>query len=282
MHTRPWVCMIYMEKINTISETMLGRIHVMSGRRSFLAALLVLLLVIAAIPSTALAYSYGNPNEEAVAENYKQVVAKLNQQPPDFAGAKDAFKPIQEELDMHMGKEPAQAILKALDDKDKAAAIDAYQKTLVLNVARRLESIVKDFNNYEQNKLLLAKSLATYEALSPVVKAKDPAVDEKIRASFDKALESLGNPGLFGVGVKPADQPAFVAQKDTILKTLQEQFKLESLEVGHFTAGDSTHESAGKNKQTGGIGELRNWIPIALIVLVIGFIVFRTMRKRRG
>jgi hypothetical protein len=252
----------------------------MTFKKKYMSSLFVLLLLVTLMPFSAFAYSYGNPNEEAVAENYKQVMAKLNQNPPDFTGALQTFKPIENELDMHMGKEPSQAIEKALHDKNKENAVNAYHQTLVLNVARRLESIEKDFSNYQQNKLLLAKALATYDALSPAVKEKDATLDEKIHTSFNKALDSLGNPGLFGVGVKKPDQKTFTAQKDEILKSLQAHFNMQSLKVGHFAAGEGPGNPV--NKETSaGASNLKNWIPIVVIVLVLGFIVYRTMRKRR-
>ena len=253
------------------------------GVRKAILSLFLLVLVVTQQPHLALAYSYGNPNEEAVAEVYKKVVASLNQTPPDFTGAKTSFQTIKEELDMHMGTKPGEAIAQSLDQQNKEVTIDAFQKTLVLNIARRLDNVEKDFADYKQSKLLLAKGLATYDALSPVVKAKDPALDQKIRQDFEQELQSLGNPGLFGVGVKEPDKALFTTKKDEILKTLQEQFKLQSLEVGHFSVGDgAAGEHQEQGNATGGMGEYKNWLPIIVILLVLAFIVTRTLRKRRA
>lgn len=252
----------------------------MSYGNKFMSSLFVLLLsLFTLLPHSAFAYSYGNPNEEAVAENYKQVVAKLNQTPSDFTGAAQTFATIKQELDMHMGTEPSQAIEGALKAEDKDAAISAFQKTLVLNIARRLENVESDFANYQQGKLLLAKGLATYDALSPVVKEKDAALDQKIRQNFEKGLQALGNPGLFGVGVKQPDAQAFKTSKEEILKDLQEFYEMTELKVGHFTPGEGPGNTAAGG--SAGMGALKNWLPIVVIVLVIVFIVFRTMRKRR-
>ncbi|GEN34987.1 MULTISPECIES: hypothetical protein [Aneurinibacillus] len=248
--------------------------------KRFISALFVCVLAIALMPLAAWAYSYGNPNEEAVAENYKQVVAKLNQEPPDFKGAVEIFQPIKKELDMHMGPEPAKAIQDALAAEDKEAALNTYQKTLILNIARRMESIEKDFKNYEQNKILLAKARATYDAISPIVKEKDPKVDEKVRAAYDEALAALGNPGLFGVGVKQPDQAKYTAKKNEIFDVLKQEFGIESLDVGHFKPGEGPGNPV--KKTSTGLGDPKNWIPLAAIILVLGFIVFRTMRKRRA
>lgn len=232
-------------------------------------------------PLSAFAYSYGNPNEEAVAQAYKTAVASLSKTPPDFAAAKTALESVKGELDMHMGPNPGKVIGQTLDQKNKEAAIDAFQKTMVLNIARRLDSIEKNFTDYKQSKLLLAKGLATYDALSPVVIAKNPALDQTIRKDFDASLQALGNPGLFGVGVKQPDQALFSAKKNDILKNLQEQFQLKSLDVGHFSAGEGPGSTQNPSGGLPDIGQLKNWVPLILILLVLAFIVIRTFRKRR-
>jgi hypothetical protein len=247
------------------------------------ARVLLVLLVLALVPLKAAAYSYGNPNEEQVAEVYKQFYAKLSGDKPDFAGAKQVFDPIVEELDMHMGPEPAKAIKAALEAKDQGAAIVNFQKTLVLNTARRLESAEKEFANYQQAKLLLAKGLATYEALAPTVKEKDAAADAEVRAAFDKALEALGNPGLFGVGVKEPDPQMFKMSREKVLSVLQKLFAMPSLEVGHFVSAGGD-EGAGNRKADAAVdGAWKNWLPLVVIVALFGLILWRTMaRKRRG
>ena len=252
----------------------------MKRRYTFITILFICTLMTIALPQLAGAYSYGNPNEEAVAENYKQVAAKLNENPSNYAGAAQALAPIQQELDMHMGPEPFKAIKQALTDEDKQAALMAYQQTLVLNVARRMESIEKDFANYENNKMMIAKARATYEALSPIVQQKDAAVDLTVRADFDAALAALGNPGLFGVGVKQPEQAVYTSKKEAIFAVLQKQFNMDSIEVGHFKPGEGPGNS--EKKESTGITDPKNWIPFVVIVLVLGFIIFRTMRKRRA
>nr|WP_096180511.1 hypothetical protein [Effusibacillus lacus] len=240
------------------------------------------LLAIGGLPATANAYSYGDPNEEQVAEVYKKMVAELNESPPDFAGAQAIFESIKNELDMHMGTEPAATVLQHLKDKNKDSVISDMQKVLVLNIARRLDNIEKDFQNYQQNKLLIAKAKATFNALSPVIKQKDPSLESTLVQEFDKALQALGNPGLFGVGVKEPEPAVFKASKAKILKSLQDQFGLKSLETGHFTEGDGPGNEQNRNKQVGtDFSDARNWIPIGIIVLVLLGIVLFTRRKFR-
>ncbi|MBB6282781.1 hypothetical protein [Geobacillus subterraneus] len=243
---------------------------------------IAMIVMIHLIPLKALAYSYGNPNEEAIAEAYKQMKEKLNEQPPNFAAAKEIFGTVKEEIDMHMGPEPSEAVLGAIEAKDRQAVTENMEKILVLNVARRLDNIEKNFDQYDTSKRLLAKAFATYEALSPVIQGKDPALDKQLRTEFDNALQSLGNPGLFGVGEKKSDINAFKKSKETIFTALQKQFGLKSLEVGHFSENASEKPDEVRKKEWTDLSEFKNWIPIIVIaVIIIGAALIYVRRRKR-
>jgi len=229
--------------------------------------------------TSANAYTYGDPNKEEVAEAYKEMLVKLDEEPPNFAESKKIYEAVKEEVDMHMGAEPSEFILAGIDSEDKEAVIENMEKLLVLNIARRLENIEGKFTEYDTSKKLLAKAFATYEALSPKVEAQNPELDQKIKTSFDEALNALGNPGLFGVGKKESDLEAFKANKEEILTSLQKEFKLKSLEVGHFSESAIETESSGKKEWTD-ISNFRNWIPLILLVAAIAGVVVFTIRKR--
>lgn len=237
-------------------------------------------LIFNSIPLTsAFAYSYGDPNEEKVAEVYKEMLVKLDENPPNYNSAKKNFETVKEEIDMHMGPDPAKLILNNLKDKDKEAAISNMEKLLVLNIARRLESVEKNFAEYDTTKKLLAKAYATYDALSPKVEAEKPENDKKIRTDFDQALEALGNPGLFGVGKKEANLDAFKENKEEIQNSLKTEFNIKNLDVGHFS--ESASESGTAKKDWTDISNIRNWIPLVLIAGIIIAVIFVVIRRRR-
>lgn len=243
---------------------------------------LVLIFILTGIPANGVqAYSYGDPNEEKVAEVYKEMVVKLNQNPPNYKDALALFGTVKEEIDMHMGPEPGSIIQENLEKEQKVQAVENMEKLLVLNIARRLESIEKNFTEFDTSKKLLAKGFATYEAISPKVEAKDAAADKKIRDDFNASLEALGNPGLFGVGKKEPNLDEFKARKDDILKSLKEQFEIKNLEVGHFSESASEAESNSGKKDWTDVSNLRNWIPLILIAAVIVGVVIYTTRKKR-
>ncbi len=257
-----------------------GEGNVKSFRFFFYIAVIVILNL---IPLKAFAYSYGDPNKEAVAEAYKEMKEKLNEQPPNFAAAKEIFETVKEEIDMHMGPEPSKAVLAAIEEKDRQTVIKDMENILVLNIARRLDNIEANFDQYDTSKRLLAKAFATYEALSPVIQGKDPALDKQLRTEFDKALQSLGNPGLFGVGEKKSDINVFKKSKETILTTLQKQFGLKSLKVGHFSENAAEKPDAVQKKEWTDLSKVKNWIPLVVIVIVVlGAALIYVRRRKRA
>jgi hypothetical protein len=227
---------------------------------------------------TASAYTYGDPNKEELAESYKEMMIELDKNPPDFSTARKHYETVKEEVDMHMGPDPSKILLQNIEDKDKEQTIKNMDELLVLNIARRLENVEKNFSEFDTSKRLLAKGFATYEALSPKIEAKNSDLDKEIKAEFNKALESLGNPGLFGVGQKEADLEAFKASKETILSRLQTEFNIKSLDVGHFS--ESATETEKGNKDWTDLSNLRNWIPLIIIVVVIIAVFLMARRKR--
>jgi hypothetical protein len=244
-----------------------------------LCSLLIMVLNLVTVKD-AHAYSYGDPNEEKLAEVYKEILLKLNQTPPDFTSAQAVYKTVQEEVDMHMGPEPSKVIEKNFADEDKELLIKNLEKLLVLNIARRLEGIESNFAEFDTSKKLLAKGFATYQAISPKIEADDPELDKRLKAEFDAALKSLGNPGLFGVGQEESNLEAYQASKKMILETLQKKLDITSLEVGHFSESETEVVTNSGKKDWTDLSNLRNWVPLVLIVGVLAGIIIYTIKKR--
>ncbi|MYL34748.1 hypothetical protein GLW08_02820 [Pontibacillus yanchengensis] len=244
--------------------------------------LVIILFLTISMPSNVSAYSYGDPSKEKIAEVHENMMTKLNQSPPNFNEAEALFNTIKEEVSMHMGEDVSQVILNSLEEEDKEATIKNMQKLLALNISRRLEAVEKNFDEYDTSKKLLAKGFDTYEALSPVIAAKNAELDTNLKAEFDKALEALGNPGLFGVGEKESDKEQFIESKSFILDKLKEPLNIEEYSAGHFTesatAGESENQSD-KDQYTD-FSELKNWLPIVILAVII-IAVFLYVRKRR-
>lgn len=243
-----------------------------------------LLIFFLAQAQVAYAYTYGDPNEEKVAEAYKEMVLYLNEEPPDFESSIAVFETVKEEVDMHMGLGPGEAIISHLESGNKEEALEAMEKMLVLNIARRLENVDKNFAEYDTSKKLLAKANATYEALVPAIEERNPELNPQLKDEFEGALESLGNPGLFGVGEAESDYEQFIIHKDAILASLQETFGLESMEVSHYSEEDfqvAEEAAAVQSSDWTDLSNLQNWLPLIILVVAILAVVLYVMRKRK-
>jgi LPXTG-motif cell wall-anchored protein len=237
--------------------------------RQLLCSLMIIILILTS-QSPAYAYSYGDPGEEPFAkafinlkmyldnDNWDEVKVIINTYEKDFKLYFSATKPYIDE---------------ALEKKDKELLIESYQAALRLNIERRLFYATEDFENYGRAKMLLAKARGTFDILKPSVQEKEgQQFIQDIYTSFDKALEALGNPGLFGVGSKESDFDQFEQQTQYIIKQLKPLYPIESEGDSHFYDEDIIDE----------FGESNNpfwlWFTILLVVIFILLVLFK--RKR--
>jgi hypothetical protein len=105
----------------------------------------------------------------------------------------------------------------------------------------------------------------------------------QISAAFDEALDALGNPGLFGVGEKPADPERFKAKVDFIYKTVAPQFPFSgaspgkqagnSGEVNPSPAGHAPMERVNKTNPVVSV------IVIGAVVVIVGGAFWFARRK---
>ena len=187
-------------------------------RQSKLRFTIIMLFVLCLLlPSGALAYSYGDPNKEDIAESFKEIVVELNQSPIDWAKAKAIYKTRRAELSSHFGEDITVTLDVNLSDENKDGFIANFKAVLGLNLKRRFDYALKDFDDYAAAKLLVAKAKGTYDVMKPYLpSSKTSGLD----TAFEVAYVALGNPGLFGVGEKPSDEAEFKKQSSLILDTI--------------------------------------------------------------
>ncbi|NOU72293.1 hypothetical protein GC098_12800 [Paenibacillus sp. LMG 31458] len=174
-------------------------------KRWLLAGLTFVLAALIILPSSALAYSYGDANTEAVAETFKLVQTSIGDGADNWGAAEGAYKEIRAELVSHFGEGIAATLDANFQAKDSKAVIANFKAVLVMNLDRRFTYAVKGIDDYAESKLLLAKAKATFDTLEPYVGAGS----SEINKAFETALEALGNPGLFGVGKKDVQPDVF-------------------------------------------------------------------------
>ncbi|GBF11473.1 hypothetical protein [Tepidibacillus sp. HK-1] len=246
---------------------------------NMVASLLMMLMLVATfIPTNVNAYSYGSPNEDAIASAYTDMLAALSKEPKDFAAVQNKLNEIKPEMVKEFGQEQVDRIQKGIDDKDANLVIYEMKVVIVRNIERRFINMGEIFDDYAQAKVLLAKAFANYEALSPEVIKADPELDQKIRNAFDEALASLGNPGLFGVGKVSSDRAKFDSNRDLILNEIKDFFQTEAGYQGH-TKGTGQTDIEVK----GGTTTWANWVPLLIILFVIvgALLLFTRKGKKR-
>ncbi|RAP73995.1 hypothetical protein [Paenibacillus montanisoli] len=188
-------------------------------------AMLVVAIFLVLAPTSAWAYSYGDANTEDVAETFKVVAAALSKSSPDWKTAEAAHKERREEIAAHFGESVAKTLDSNIKARQAKETIANYKALLVMNLDRRFENTLKDVSDYTNAKMLLAKARATFVVLSPYAEAKLSAAKiQSLNADFDTALEAIGNPGLFGVGQKDADEKALKDAVNRIYGSLKPLF----------------------------------------------------------
>lgn len=238
-------------------------------------SVLIMIFIIGSFQSNVSAYSYGDPGKEQFAEAYRELETYVEQD--DWENARNVYESYSKEFDLYF-KKTVPHIEEAFESKDKDLLLKSYQAALRLNVERRLHFAEDQFDDYGQAKLLLAKARGTFNVLEAAAleKTNQETVDE-IYASFDKALESLGNPGLFGIGNQENDPEQFEKEVESILTTLTDIFPMpeDTDDKSHLT-----EENLDLNDDLGE-GNSTFWLWFTVILAAI-FILIVIINKRKN
>ncbi|KRE57421.1 hypothetical protein ASL11_31380 [Paenibacillus sp. Soil750] len=189
-------------------------------KRWLLAGLTLVFAALLILPTSALAYSYGDANTEDVAETFKLVQTSIGDGANDWGAAEGAYKERRAEIVAHFGEEVGTTLDANFKAKDNKLVIANFKAVLVMNLDRRFTYAEQGIDDYAGAKLLLAKAKATYDTLEPYIGSGKAEIDK----SFDAALDALGNPGLFGVGKKPVQPAVFKEKVDFIFGKVKSLF----------------------------------------------------------
>jgi len=164
------------------------------------------------------AYSYAAAGKEVLIDAREAIFKAVNA--GDFAAAQDAAHSISIEigyLDQKYAPGLKGTVQTALGSKDAKAIAAALREVFSAEIKRRLEAGAKSLNDYQAAKVLVVKSKRFFDAMAAEVPGP---TREAIDVGLRKALEAIGNPGVFGVGKKPADPVAYKAAVTDVLKAL--------------------------------------------------------------
>ncbi|RSM28481.1 hypothetical protein C5B78_08505 [Aeromonas salmonicida] len=188
----------------------------MTIRPGLLALTLLLTLSGLTLSEQAQAYSYAAAGKEPLIDAREALLGAAT----DGKDASATLSEIADELtyleDHH--KVALQAPLAAaIKGKDAAATAALLNRAYKAEIERRLEGASQNLGDYQTAKVLVVKSKRFLDLILTSLSEGDRKAAEQALA---KVLDAIGNPGVFGVGAKPADATAFAEAEKALMAVL--------------------------------------------------------------
>lgn len=172
-----------------------------------------------------IAYSYAAAGKEPLIEGRETLLKALSGS--DYIAVNAAYSSMRAEFiyfNEHHGLNVDEKMETAIANKDQQGVADALITTMKAEVMRRLDGAEQNIGDYQVAKVLVVKSKLFIDLLAADLTAENR---QKADAAIRGALASIGNPGVFGVGQKPADLAKFI------------QFRSDLQDALHFILPDA-------------------------------------------
>lgn len=181
--------------------------------------ILVLISLIAAINLQA--YSYAAAGKEPTIDSREEILGAINSD--NFVLAKEILEKNKDNY-LYLTKEFNEKLFSSLEsailEKNKEKINRWLNVSIATEIQRRLDGGLQNIDNFNIAKVMLAKADKFYKLLSVSL---DKEVDKKLKDALFQCVDSIGNPGLFGVGAKPINKQKYIENEkiaDEILKSL--------------------------------------------------------------
>ncbi len=164
------------------------------------------------------AYSYAAAGAEPVLDGREALFTAAAS--GDWDAAQKALDGIKADIDyLDQNEDPGigQAFTDAVAAKNSAQLEAAFVRAASAEIVRRLNGARDNLNDYQAAKVLVVKAQRFYTAIAGDLA---PDASKTIAAALQKALDAVGNPGVFGVGARKPDPVAFASALADILKAL--------------------------------------------------------------
>lgn len=164
------------------------------------------------------AYSYSASGAEPLLDGREALFAAAAK--GDWAGADKALASMAGDLgylDTHDDPGIAKLFADAVAAKDAGKVKAAFVEAASAEIRRRIDGAQKSFADYQTAKVLVVKAQRFFAAVAADLA---PEASKAVGDGLKRALDALGNPGVFGVGAKKADAAAFAAARADIFKAL--------------------------------------------------------------
>lgn len=178
---------------------------------------LVLLLLSS---SLVYAYSYSAAGKEPVIDGREAIMAALAKE--DFAAVNQAFAQLTQELEylqQEHGVDLLTSFGAAVKARDSKAINREMDRLLYQEIVRRLDSAQRHINDYQLAKVMVVKSKLFLDLLMTSLSQPQRQTAEQAISSL---LESIGNPGVFGVGQKAPNAVLFEENRRALFDVLSD------------------------------------------------------------
>jgi hypothetical protein len=179
--------------------------------RSGLIALLLLTTM-----GQAQAYSYAAAGKEPLIDAREQLLTAAS----EGQDASAVLASLTEELtylEQHHKVVLQAPLAEAIKNKDAATTATLLNRAYKAEIERRLEGAGQNLGDYQTAKVLVVKSKRFLDLILPALSEEDRKAAD---GALAKVLDAIGNPGVFGVGAKVADEKAFKAAEQDLMAVL--------------------------------------------------------------
>lgn len=181
----------------------------------------ILLLFIAAFIASSLhAYSYAAAGKEPTIDAKEAITRAVNGN--DFKMAQTVFKEYDQTyryLNDEFNTLLFDGLETSISNHDKKQILRWLDVSIACEIQRRIDGGLQNIKVYNVAKVMLAKADKFYKILSVSL---DKEKNEILKAAIKKCADSIGNPGLFGVGAKAADEQEYKKNQQVIFRVLAE------------------------------------------------------------
>lgn len=129
----------------------------------------------------------------------------------------DVMRPEIEYLDQNEDPGLLNRFEAAVAARDAAALRMAFDQAAADEIIRRLNGARQNLDNYQTAKLLVVAANRFYTAVAANL---DPDSSRIIAGQMLVAIDAVGNPGILGIGSRPADPAAFDLARTAIAAAL--------------------------------------------------------------
>ncbi|MFM5336592.1 hypothetical protein ACET97_08570 [Aeromonas enteropelogenes] len=162
------------------------------------------------------AYSYAAAGKEPLIDAREQLLTAAS----EGQDASEPLKGLADELgylEQHHKVELQAPLAAAIKSKDAAATAALLNRAYKAEIERRLDGAKQNLGDYQTAKVLVVKSKRFLDVILPSLSEGDRQAADQ---ALTRVLDAIGNPGVFGVGAKPADATAFAEAEKALMAVL--------------------------------------------------------------